>query len=256
MIRIKDVTIGLGDFRLTDINFEIPQSAYCSIMGKTGSGKTTLLETICGLKPARTGQIFLAEQDITNWQPHQREISYVPQEGALFNSMSVEQNLSFALRIRSEAELRKTFAVPQASVSKKELIQKRVAELAEVLSIKPLLKRRPIGLSGGERQRVALGRALSHKPKILCLDEPLSSLDEQTRYNIIELLKKIHLETTVTVLHVTHNQKEVDLLADHQLKIIDHQFELIKSKNNSIPYSSGSLPTGRSTVEQSTVHPD
>lgn len=173
-------------------------------MGKTGSGKTTLLEAICGLKPIESGELLLAGQNVTELQPAERGIGYVPQDGALFQSMTVGDHLTFALSIRRW---------PQADADK------RRQELAKLLRIESLLDRYPAQLSGGERQRVALGRALSFHPKILCLDEPLSALDDDTREQMMQLLKQVQKETGVTALHVTHNRAEADELADVRIDI-------------------------------------
>jgi len=130
----------------------------------------------------------------------------VPQDRALFSTMSVFENLAFALRIRrwDAAE-----------------IEKRVKELAELLGIGPLLQRRTQGLSGGEAQRVALGRALAARPGILLLDEPLSALDDQSRIEMHELLKAVRNATEVTVLHITHHVADAENLAD-QLLVLEN----------------------------------
>ena len=211
MIRAENLCIQAGSFYLDNITFSVARGAYCVLMGRTGSGKTTLMETICGLKRMRSGTLFLDGQDTSHSPPNGRGIGFVPQDGALFYTMTVRAHLEFALRIRKWSS-----ACRRA----------RVDELAEMLEIQPLLKRRPIGLSGGEAQRVALGRALAFKPKILCLDEPLSSLDDQTRLHLIGILKRIQSETGVTALHVTHHQLEADQLADMRLTILDGQVEV------------------------------
>ena len=134
---------------------------YAVLMGKTGSGKTTLLEAVAGLKPITAGRVVLHDRDVTRRRPSERNLGYVPQDGALFTRMTVRDHLAFALVIRRW---------PYAGD------RQRVAELARMLEIDHLLDRTPRGFSGGERQRVALGRALSFRPQALCLDEPLSAL--------------------------------------------------------------------------------
>ena len=169
------------------------------LMGKTGSGKTTLLESIAGLKPIESGQVFLGDRDVTRRKPAERDIGYVPQDGALFTTMSVHQQLGFALTIRRIGARQ---------------IKERVEKLADMLHIGDLLNRSIAGLSGGERQRVALGRALSFRPATLLLDEPLSALDDDTREQMYALLKDVQAQTGVTTLHVTHNLEEAARLAD------------------------------------------
>jgi ABC-type sugar transport system ATPase subunit len=168
-------------------------------MGRTGCGKTSLLECIAGLRSMAGGRIRLHGQDVTDWPPGARGVGYLPQDGALFRTMTVREHLAFALVIRGWTD---------------ERIAKRVRELAGWLGIDHLLDRRPVGLSGGEGQRVALGRALSFHPRVLLLDEPLSSLDEETRGQMIDLLKRLNQHENVTVLHVTHNRDEAERLGD------------------------------------------
>lgn len=206
MIRLEKVNIRSGAFALKDITFTVPSAGYAVLMGKTGCGKTTILEAILGLRSVQSGRIYLHDQDVTDWNPALRGIGYVPQDGALFARIKVEQQLGFALTIRR---------VPRRRV------QQRTAELAELLGITHLLSRYPVGLSGGERQRVALGRALSFEPRMLCLDEPLSALDSETRLQMCELLQRVRQQTHVTALHVTHNLDEAQLLADPLLRFAD-----------------------------------
>lgn len=204
MIEARKLTIQVGSFVVREASFFVPSGDYCVLMGPTGSGKTTLMEAICGLKRVASGQILLNGRDVTHLKPAQRDIGFVPQDGTLFPSMSVQDHLKFAMSIRRW---------------KPAAIQKRVALLAELLHLDKLMKRRPHQLSGGERQRVALGRALSFRPHILCLDEPLSSLDDDTRQEMMALLKRVQKEVGVTALHVTHNRSEAEELADLRLDI-------------------------------------
>jgi len=199
MIRIEKIDVTVGRFRLRNLSLDLPAGQYSVLMGKTGSGKTTLLECICGLRTVESGSIFLAGRDVTPWPPAKRSVGYVPQDGALFPTMSVRDHLGFALAIRKW---------PRSEQ------QRRIAELATLLSIEHLLDRRPAGLSGGEAQRVALGRALSFHPQVLLLDEPLSALDDDTRRQMYTLLKDVQRATRLTALHVTHSREEADHLGD------------------------------------------
>ena len=148
--------------------------------------------------------------------PAVRGVGYVPQDGALFSSMTVRDHLDFALMIRKAPKL---------------ACQQRVEELAELLGIEHLLDRKPRGLSGGERQRVALGRALSFQPKVLCLDEPLSALDDDTRVRMCELLGDVQKKTGTTTLHVTHNRDEAERLADYLFRIEDGQIQQVRPES-------------------------
>ena len=204
MMELINISTRSGSFSLRNASLCVETGQYGVLMGRTGCGKTTLLETIAGLKPVTSGRIILSGRDVTHTRPAQRGIGYVPQDGALFPTMSVREHLSFALKIRRE---------------KPDTIQKRIVELAALLDIESLLERSPRGLSGGERQRVALGRALSFRPGILLLDEPLSAVDEDTREEMYELLRRVQAETRITALHVTHNSAEARRLA-HRLFVI------------------------------------
>ena len=199
MISVKNLSLAVGEFNLENVSFEIPSRSYCALMGKTGCGKTTILEAICGLHNVSSGNIILMSRDVTALPPAERGIGFVPQDGALFSTMTVEKNLGFSLHVRGR---------PRAA------IDQRVKELARLLGIDDLLHRRVQGLSGGEKQRVALGRALAFEPGILCLDEPLSALDDETKTGLIDLLGKVREETGVTTLHITHSLREARSLCD------------------------------------------
>tara|TARA_Y100001934_G_scaffold283161_1_gene400872 strand:- start:1043 stop:1678 length:636 start_codon:yes stop_codon:yes gene_type:complete len=199
MIRVEQLGLRQGDFTIDELSFEIPDGQYGLLVGKSGCGKTTVLEAICGLREADSGKIFLGTNEVTSFRPCERGVGYVPQDGALFPTLTIREQLAFALQLRKVEPL---------------TIAERIEELAERLAIEQLLDRMPEGLSGGERQRVALGRALSIRPKFLCLDEPLSALDDETHDEICELLIDTVKGTGVTVLHVTHNKSETERLAD------------------------------------------
>ena len=208
MISVKNLSLAVGEFALEDVSFEIPTRAYCALMGRTGCGKTTILEAVCGLRDVASGSIELMSREVTDLPPAERGIGFVPQDGALFSSMTVEQNLGFSLEVRNRP---------------KGVVSERVKQLAELLGIANLLERRIQGLSGGEKQRVALGRALAFEPGILCLDEPLSALDDETKVGLVDLLGKVREETGVTTLHITHSLQEARSLCDMLLVMEDGQ---------------------------------
>lgn len=206
MIDLRKVTIEVGDYRLQDISFHVDRGSYAVIMGKTGIGKTTVLEAICGLRQVRSGSIWIDGVDVTRWSAADRNVGYAPQDLALFPTLRVSEHLEFAMKLRRR--------------SKREITQ-RIGELARLLEIEHLLERHVQGLSGGESQRVALGRALSFSPSVLLLDEPLSALDAETRAATHDLLLNLKRQTEVTtVLHVTHNQREADTLADCRIDLV------------------------------------
>jgi ABC-type sugar transport system ATPase subunit len=208
MITFDQVAIAQGNFQLENISFELPENAYAVLMGKTGCGKTTLLEILCGLRKPTRGIVRIAGEDITRVQPGARQIGYVPQDRALFPHLTVRENLAFALHLRRW---------------KKDEIAERVKSLADRLGVTALLDRWPEHLSGGEAQRVALGRALAPRPRILCLDEPLSALDESTREEIVALLQELHQSEISTILHITHASSDARDLATCRLQLTDGQ---------------------------------
>lgn len=210
MIRVENLAMRAGAFSLSGIGFEVPDGQYAVLMGRTGSGKTTLLEAVCGLKRVVGGSIWLRGTDVTRLKPADRGIGYVPQDRALFSTMTVREHLAFAPAIRKWT---------------RSAIEERVAELAKLLGLGSLLDRKPAGLSGGEAQRVALGRALATRPGILCLDEPLSALDDETREEMYALLESVQKYTGVTTLHVTHHLGEAERLANVILLLKDGQIQ-------------------------------
>lgn len=206
MIAVEKLGFHAGKFSLQAISFHIRPRQYAALMGRTGSGKTTLIECICGLRRVERGSIRLGGKDVTAWPPARRGVGYVPQDGALFPTMTVREHLGFPLLIRRW---------PRWEISR------RIASLVELLEIGHLLDRKPAGLSGGEAQRVALGRALAFRPSVLVLDEPMSALDDDTRQQMYILLRRVRQETEVTALHVTHNRQEAQALADVLFRLQD-----------------------------------
>lgn len=204
MISVEGLSLVQGNFRLEEVSFAVPSGRYAVLMGRTGSGKTTILEAIAGLRPVRSGRILLDGRDVVGLTPAARGLGYVPQDSALFTNRTVFRNLSFALELRGLG---------------REEIQRRVAEMAGWLGIEHLLERSTHGLSGGEAQRVALGRALIFEPSLLLLDEPLASLDEDTRGQLVELLQSLRRRGNVTVLHITHSSTEAQILGDLRFRL-------------------------------------
>ena len=209
MIQLENLCLRNGSFELNDLSMTIASGSYGILMGRTGCGKTTILEAICGLQPhVKSGIIRLNDIDVTPLKPAERGIGYVPQDSALFETMSIFENVAFSLRLRKWIESD---------------IKERVHELAKLMAITKLLDRRPFGLSGGEAKRVALARALAASPNVLCLDEPLSALDEETHGEICDLLGELHREIEVTILHITHSSAEAHRLGETFLRLEEGQ---------------------------------
>jgi ABC-type Fe3+/spermidine/putrescine transport system ATPase subunit len=193
MIKLDNLRVELCKFTLNDINLTIGDGEYFIIVGPTGAGKTVLLETIAGLNTVKSGAIWLKDREITDQKPEKRGISIVYQDHALFPHLTVKDNILFGLRLRKKT--------PQELVAAQDW-------LADLLNISYLFKRRPHTLSGGERQKVALARAISTRPDVLLLDEPLSALDPETREAVQEELRKLHRTLNNTIIHVTHDFEE------------------------------------------------
>lgn len=210
MIRLENISWSAPGFALRDVSFAVPEGRYAVLMGRTGTGKTSLLEMLCGLREPHSGKVWLDERDVTHAPPGARGIGYVPQDGALFPTMTVREQIGFGLRMKGE---------PPGN------IQPRVVESAREVGVAHLLDRKPQGLSGGEKQRVALARALVMRPSVLLLDEPLASLDEDTQSGLIELLKRTQREHGITVLHVTHSRREAEMLGEVRLRLVDGKVE-------------------------------
>jgi molybdate/tungstate transport system ATP-binding protein len=199
MIEIKNLSINLGEFFLKDVNLTIEDKEYFVVLGPTGAGKTVLVECIAGLHHIRKGGIWRDNIEITRLTPEERNLSYVPQDYVLFPFLNVFDNIAFGLKQRR---------YPKAD------IQERVKTIVELLGITDLLNRDVRTLSGGEKQRVALSRALAPFPSILLLDEPLCALDLQTAKHLRRELQRIHRELGITTIHITHDQKEAEEIAD------------------------------------------
>lgn len=176
-----------------DVNLDIKDKEFAVLVGPSGCGKSTTLRMVAGLEDITEGEITIDGRVINDVQPKDRDIAMVFQNYALYPHMTVEENMSFGLKLRK--------------LPKKE-IKERVAEAAEILGLTDYLKRKPKALSGGQRQRVAIGRVIVRKPKVFLFDEPLSNLDAKLRVQMRTELIKIHSKLQVTSIYVTHDQVE------------------------------------------------
>jgi len=205
MLYVKDLTIQADTFCVDAASFTVNAGEYFFLLGESGSGKSLILETIAGIRTPGRGSISVNEEDITHLAMDKRHVGMVFQSLALFPHRSVYDNIAFPLSVRKQS---------------RELIYSEVKAIAEQLQINKLLARRPGTLSGGEHQRVALARTLVMKPKVLLLDEPLSSLDILLKEEMLALLKSLHAAGQ-TILHVTHDYHVVNHLAD-RIAIIEN----------------------------------
>ncbi|MBN1547511.1 MAG: ABC transporter ATP-binding protein [Syntrophaceae bacterium] len=217
MIQIREMTVRLGKFTLRDINLSILEGEYFVILGPTGAGKTVILEAIAGLCRMRRGEIRINGENATNMPPERRKIAYVPQDYALFPFLNVRDNIRFGLKKKQREHVE---------------TDQRIDHLAHMLGISHLLDRHVGNLSGGEKQRVSLARALATSPRILLLDEPLSSLDVSTAKYLRLELQRFHRELGITTIHVTHNLMEAEELADRIAIIHNGKMEQVGTKED------------------------
>ncbi|MFA5738666.1 MAG: ABC transporter ATP-binding protein [Bacteroidales bacterium] len=203
MLSCKEVEYSVERFRLRPFSLELEKGEYCALLGPSGSGKTVILELIAGLRRVHKGRIMIEGKDYTREPPQKRPVGILFQDYALFPHMNVYDNIAYALKISGMTKP-DIFRTIQTSVHELDIVH--------------LLDRFPDTLSGGEKQRVALARTLMKHPSVLLLDEPLSALDAGLRDASAALLKKLSSDG-LTVLHVTHDPKEVELLAHRSVTI-------------------------------------
>ncbi|MCL2279075.1 MAG: ABC transporter ATP-binding protein [Oscillospiraceae bacterium] len=201
MISLTNISVKFGDFSaLRDVNIEVREGEFFTLLGPSGCGKTTLLRTITGFITPAEGTVSVNGKDITRIDVEDRNIGMVFQNYALFPSMSVYENIAFGLKVKK--------------VSKVE-IKAKVEEIAQKVALEPDQMGRKVNqLSGGQQQRVAIARALVTSPSIICLDEPLSNLDARLRIQLRNELKELQRKFGITTIYVTHDQEEALTLSD------------------------------------------
>ena len=199
-VSLKNLNKSFGDVvAVSNLDLEIPQGEFFSMLGPSGSGKTTVLRIIAGFETASSGQVLLEGSDVTELAPFDRDVNTVFQDYALFPHMSIQENVEYGLRARKMAK-------PERA--------KLASEAIESVKLSHLADRLPHQLSGGQRQRIALARALVLRPKVLLLDEPLGALDKQLREEMQVELKRIQREAGITFIFVTHDQEEAMRMSD------------------------------------------
>jgi molybdate/tungstate transport system ATP-binding protein len=203
-LKIENLTVALGDFRLEGIDLELNQGDFFALIGPTGAGKSVLLESLVGLVRPLSGSIRLAGRQLEDLPPEQRGISIVYQDYALFPHLTVAENIAFGQRFHKEGKTGR----------------RRIDELIGRLGLEGLLERFPESLSGGEQQRVALARALAVAPRVLLLDEPLSALDPNFRQELRILLQDLHRASGAMFVLVTHDFSEALFLASRAAVMI------------------------------------
>jgi len=201
-VRVERLTKQFGAQGLpavTEATFDCADDGITTLLGPSGSGKTTILRIIAGLETASSGRVLVGDEDIIRIPARKRGFGFVFQNFALFDHMSVRENIAFGLRVRKATKAE---------------IQTRVDELLGLVQLEGFGDRYPTQLSGGQRQRVGFARALAPQPKLLLLDEPFGALDARVRAELREWLRRLHDLTHLTTIMVTHDQEEALDLSD------------------------------------------
>jgi len=206
-VRVDRARKTYGDVVAVDnVDLEVADGEFFTLLGPSGSGKTTTLRMIAGFEQPDTGTITLGGEDITHRPPYARDVNTVFQDYALFPHMTVAENVGYGLKVKG--------------VGRRER-NSRVAEVLRMVRLDQFGPRKPIQLSGGQRQRVALARSIVNQPKVLLLDEPLGALDLKLRQEMQVFLKSLQQELGMTFLYVTHDQEEALTMSDH-LAVFSH----------------------------------
>ena len=199
-LSVKGLNVSYGkNHILKDINLEIESGEFVSILGKSGCGKTTLIKSIAGLLETDNGDINIFDKNVAGLPPEKRQTVIVFQDLRLFPHMNVEDNIAFAMKLKK---------------MEKAVIKEKVDRLLAQVRLSGFGKRKVSRLSGGQMQRVALARALGAEPKLLLLDEPFASLDEDLRKEMGELVRRLHRENGITTVMITHDKEEAMELSD------------------------------------------
>jgi sulfate/thiosulfate transport system ATP-binding protein len=203
-IQVESVSRQFGHFAaLRDVNLHVASGELVALLGPSGSGKTTLLRIIAGLEVQDKGRVLLHGEDASHTHVRDRQVGFVFQHYALFDHMTVFDNIAFGLRVR-----------PRAQRMAETALREKVQGLLALVQLDQLGARYPTQLSGGQRQRVALARALAVDPKVLLLDEPFGALDAKVRRELRRWLRRLHDDVRVTSVFVTHDQEEALEIAD------------------------------------------
>ncbi|WDR06145.1 sn-glycerol-3-phosphate ABC transporter ATP-binding protein UgpC [Devosia rhodophyticola] len=214
-VSINQVTKQFGAVSvIRGANLHVEDGELVVFVGPSGCGKSTLLRMIAGLEDISSGDIHIGDTMVNDIEPGDRGVAMVFQSYALYPHMSVQQNMSFGLRMNG---------------NEKADTERRVQTAAKVLQLKPLLARLPKQLSGGQRQRVAIGRAIVREPQVFLFDEPLSNLDAELRVQMRVEIARLHKELQATMIYVTHDQTEAMTLADRIVVLRDGLIEQVGS---------------------------
>jgi len=200
-----------------EVGLTIHDKEFMVLVGPSGCGKSTTLRMVAGLEEISSGEIYIDDNLVNDTPPKDRDIAMVFQNYALYPHMSVFENMAFGLKLRK---------------FRRDEINSRVGEAADILGLQDLLERRPKELSGGQRQRVAVGRAIVRKPKVFLFDEPLSNLDAKLRVQMRVEISKLHQKLEATMIYVTHDQVEAMTMGDRITVMKDGIVQQVESPTN------------------------
>lgn len=213
VVEIRGVCKTINDHEiLHDIDLEVRNGEFLTLLGPSGCGKTTLLRLISGFEEPTSGTILIDNKNVVGLPPHHRHVHTVFQSYALFPHMTVFENVAFGLRCQK---------VPNPE------IQERVADVLQMVKLEKFANRKPDQLSGGQQQRVAIARAAVNRPRVLLLDEPLSSLDYRLRKTMQIELKQLQRKLGITFIFVTHDQEEALSMSDRVVILQEGHIEQI-----------------------------
>ena len=206
LVKLEGITKSYdGQMILDDLNLDIYQNSFVTLLGPSGCGKTTTLRIIGGFETPDKGKVIFEGQDITSLPPHKRALNTVFQKYALFPNMTIEENIAFGLKIKKKS---------------KQYIKDKIAYALKLVNLKGYEKRMPDSLSGGQQQRTSIGRALITRPSIVLADEPTGNLDTKASNENMHHLKTSNRELNQTIIMITHNM-ELAKAADRTIMIED-----------------------------------
>ncbi len=225
ILEIKDLMHKFDDkIALNNVSFDVKKGEFLAILGPSGCGKTTILRILIGLLKPTQGTVLMNGADITNADPSERNMGIVFQNYALFENMTVLQNVQYALRLNKETKAKS---------------KEMALDMLERMGLSEHKDKRPVMLSGGQQQRVAIARTLVLHPQIILFDEPMSALDVETRLSLRKEIKQIQAEFGTTMIYITHDQEEAFAMADRimvmresHLEQLDTPIDIIKNPAN------------------------
>ncbi|MGB4659330.1 MAG: ATP-binding cassette domain-containing protein, partial [Mobilitalea sp.] len=200
LINLVNISKSYGEtLVLDDLNLYIRENEFLTLLGPSGCGKTTTLRIIGGFETPNTGQVIFEGKDITKLPPNERQLNTVFQKYALFNQMTISENIAFGLKIKKKSGI---------------YIQDKIKYALKLVNLDGFENRMPDSLSGGQQQRIAIARAIVNEPKVLLLDEPLGALDLKLRQDMQYELIRLKNELGITFVYVTHDQEEALTMSD------------------------------------------